>query len=631
VSRFFEDGELYQNHMGQNPPLPRVVQLELTADCNLKCVFCPLQSEPRERTGADRRISLEDLQTVLRPLLTNAYEVELTGFGEIFCHPQLIEALRYFKSLNLSVNATSNGSLWQADLLQTIVEEKLIDVLCVSLDAGRPATYAALRVGGDFEKVIEHLRTLHRIKTEFKTNLPELHLSFLTVKQNLHELNDVIDIAAQVGATQIIVQGLYENKAMKLQSTAYEKDELAFFSQAAIHAAQCGVEMELWYQSQPTVTENDSVQRAQVTGLHAAGRPMIKACPYPWERVFVKSNLDVQVCATVWEKLVMGNLREQTIEQIWHGEAYRSLRRRLAGTDPPPECIPCNTKPWQAPHTIGELTPSITFGEAKTGQLGQGFYDVERDTNNRRFRWTTGHSTLFMRNDGRPFLDLELYTHPGMPPGMITLRVNEMEIDRFRSDQIHRVPMRFALPEIQADVLQIDLLFSRTSTPREMKDGASRRPLGAMVVRAELSGDAYVLSDCIRIGKNCDAHLGRGFHEIEPGHKKAIRWTGDRASFLIAHERGDYLEFELWSIGKPRKQRVTIFIDGRKTTTVELPDLSGRILPRVPLPTGRQRHLIAIECESLYAPGGADTRHLGVLFAGARVVSGAKRSWWRRR
>jgi len=630
VSDFFEDRPEYLAHMAADPPLPRVVQLELTAECNLRCVFCPLHSETaRERAAHERRVTLDDLRTHLHPLLANAYEVELTGFGEIFCHPQLLDALRHFKALGLTVNATSNGTLWRAEQLQQIVDEGLIDLLCVSLDAGAAETYARLRVGGDFTRVVANLHALAAAKANGNAAKPELRLSFLSMKDNLGELPAVIELAREVGASEVIIQGLCENEAMRGRGTAYEQSEKQTFAAAAECARRAGVRLELWYQSQPTVAETDAVARVQLTGPQTAGRPLIKDCPYPWERVFVKSNLDVQVCATLWEKLVMGNLRRQTIEEIWRGDGYRALRRALASPRPAPECFPCNTKPWREPLLDEEMLDRRDFGEPLHHQLGQGFYVAERDRRGQSFRWTTARGAFYLRNTHRPFLDIEMVTHPRMKPTWLRLLINGAEIDRLRSDRLGEPPLRFALPALADEVLCVELIVEKPCTPAQVGDGESRRPLGAQLFHARLSGNAPALSDRLRVGRNCETHLGHGFFPPEDGNAK-LRWTGERASFVIAGGRGEHLEVELWTPGAPRNQQVDISIDGRKRERIDLPARPGRRIACIPLGVARPWHLVTLDCQSLYAPGNGDTRLLGVMFAGARVVDKKRLAWWRR-
>ncbi|MGH9792588.1 MAG: SPASM domain-containing protein [Candidatus Acidiferrales bacterium] len=46
----------------------------------------------------------------------------------------------------------------------------------------------------------------------------------------------------------------------------------------------------------------------------------------PWETVHILANGDVVTCE-VREKAVLGNLRRQTLREIWQGAAYQEFRR----------------------------------------------------------------------------------------------------------------------------------------------------------------------------------------------------------------------------------------------------------------------------------------------------------------
>lgn len=53
-----------------------------------------------------------------------------------------------------------------------------------------------------------------------------------------------------------------------------------------------------------------------------------KACPFPFYNLVVKSNGDVVPCCVAWEdSLVVGNVREETLLEIWRGEKLARIHR----------------------------------------------------------------------------------------------------------------------------------------------------------------------------------------------------------------------------------------------------------------------------------------------------------------
>jgi len=53
-------------------------------------------------------------------------------------------------------------------------------------------------------------------------------------------------------------------------------------------------------------------------------------------------NGDVFPCCRGPDELRMGNTNEQSIEQIWNGDAYRAFRRRMHTGDYPQVCSTCS-------------------------------------------------------------------------------------------------------------------------------------------------------------------------------------------------------------------------------------------------------------------------------------------------
>ncbi|MCP4451805.1 MAG: SPASM domain-containing protein, partial [Planctomycetes bacterium] len=54
-------------------------------------------------------------------------------------------------------------------------------------------------------------------------------------------------------------------------------------------------------------------------------------CQYPWERIMIAFNGKVQPC-TGWnaQDIVVGNLAEKSIRELWHCQAMQNIRRKHA-------------------------------------------------------------------------------------------------------------------------------------------------------------------------------------------------------------------------------------------------------------------------------------------------------------
>jgi radical SAM protein with 4Fe4S-binding SPASM domain len=104
-----------------------------------------------------------------------------------------------------------------------------------------------------------------------------------------------------------------------------------------------------------------------VESLHSIGSDMIQigrlygtqiACPYPFYNLVVKSNGDVVPCCVAWEKsLVVGNVKHQTLAEIWSGEPLARIHRlHLSGRGQElAACKNCDTI-FNSPDSVDAVT-----------------------------------------------------------------------------------------------------------------------------------------------------------------------------------------------------------------------------------------------------------------------------------
>lgn len=62
-------------------------------------------------------------------------------------------------------------------------------------------------------------------------------------------------------------------------------------------------------------------------------------CSLPWTNVLIELDGRVRVCC--YNSTVLGDLKEQTLSEIWHGESFSLLRQRVATKDLSCGCAKC--------------------------------------------------------------------------------------------------------------------------------------------------------------------------------------------------------------------------------------------------------------------------------------------------
>ena len=70
--------------------------------------------------------------------------------------------------------------------------------MTVALDGASNETYKIYRVGGDFERVIAHIRTINAFKQRYKTDLPKMTWQFIAFGHNEHEIEKARNMAVEL-------------------------------------------------------------------------------------------------------------------------------------------------------------------------------------------------------------------------------------------------------------------------------------------------------------------------------------------------------------------------------------------------------------------------------------------------
>ncbi len=147
---------------------PRMVEIELSAACNLRCVGCWCHSE---LLSSDRHGQLQQALPLPTSRITELLEelaalgvreIQFSGSGEPLVNPDAINIINHASALGLRTTLVTNGTLLDAKRVEDLAEAGL-DQATVSLWAGDAETYAATHPGvgaGVFDRITSGLRDL---------------------------------------------------------------------------------------------------------------------------------------------------------------------------------------------------------------------------------------------------------------------------------------------------------------------------------------------------------------------------------------------------------------------------------------------------------------------------------------
>ncbi len=198
-------------------PFPRLLQVEVTTRCNMRCAMC-VKSAPG-CSIAEASLSLETFQK-LSPALAHCEKLVLNGIGEPLMHPQLPEFVAFARehmTADAEIGFQSNGLLFIPDKARALVRAGL-DTVCISVDAvDAPEESAQGGVELHGQQKVRHLEQvfgwLRAAASELQRPL-RLGVEFVLMADTLPQLPKVAAWAAGQGACFMIVSHMlpYDEK-----------------------------------------------------------------------------------------------------------------------------------------------------------------------------------------------------------------------------------------------------------------------------------------------------------------------------------------------------------------------------------------------------------------------------------
>jgi MoaA/NifB/PqqE/SkfB family radical SAM enzyme len=185
---------------------PPSLGIDLHGACNVKppCVYCEWDySKDLEEDHVDTPFTRDTLRE-WGSLFDNAVSLVNCSIGEPFMMKQIDDLLDTFGNTGKVLEMTTNGQILTDRNIAKLLGRP-ID-LYVSLDAATPLTYARLR-NDTFEKILGNLRRLIAAKGG-PGRLPRVHLVFMPMKCNVHELDAFVQLCAELRVDRLVLRPL---------------------------------------------------------------------------------------------------------------------------------------------------------------------------------------------------------------------------------------------------------------------------------------------------------------------------------------------------------------------------------------------------------------------------------------
>ena len=309
---------------------------EVTRRCNLRCKMCQyidwLEATPT-RVQAEGELTTDEWLKVIDQ--TGRFSIITFTGGEVFVRKDFMEILEH-ASAKRRTHVISNATMlteerarrW-AELAPKRLGGRGLNFVGVSLD-GTQAVHDVIRAQrGAFDRSIRGVEMLTRFRKDLGRKTPYIHINTVIQEENLDCLPEMPGMVKAAGAD--VLNLLTEMRSHDLpelghvdpstfgrsdvQNPRIDRSRLDASLRRTLEAAQeAGIEVRLPRMPYESVIE------------HYDGGYDLKAfeCRAVWTNLYVGAKGGVYPCFI----LKVGNVRENTLRELWNGEKLRDFRVR---------------------------------------------------------------------------------------------------------------------------------------------------------------------------------------------------------------------------------------------------------------------------------------------------------------
>lgn len=301
--------------------LPTILQVEISADCNLTCSICARNEFPYG--PGHLSIELFDTLTFLFPTLE---KLILHGYGEPMAHPEFHTIMDRTAGFACHTSFYTNGTLLFGERAQAVLGGD-VDEIAVSIDTPDSRLFEDIRTGASFQRVTDNVRKLISARNERGTNTPRIVIAAVAMKETVDDLPTLTDFVADLGADAIEVNYLMAYKKELVERSLFFDQERAnrALEKVRRRAEELGLESRL--------PEPFSLG---LKDLHNSGEFL---CPRLYDFTYIGYDGNVRPCC--FPLLYLGNIAEEGLLDIWNNDGYRKLRKSFADGSPPSFCREC--------------------------------------------------------------------------------------------------------------------------------------------------------------------------------------------------------------------------------------------------------------------------------------------------
>ncbi len=328
----------------------RKLYVEASSRCNLACKMCFRHSWVGERFGdLDPAVFTRVMDD---PVLSTVETVFFGGMGEPLVHPALAEMASLASARGKQVELVTNGTLLPREKAKELLDAG-VSRIWVSIDE-LYENYGKIQIGSDFGLVLGNLEAFNELRRGTDVRLG---MTAVVMRDNIASLRRIREFAEYFEADDLNLSHMIPNRAEDVEQALWPMCDVAAIKEVTdkigytwrFEGFDLGTEIPMFKFSRRyrdlLFPDEKSLQEAEFFSWK--GKPATRRtnwCRFVEERhCFIRWDGDVSPCMGLLHTAdtflndhkrrilhhSFGNIREQSLGEIWNSEAYRNFRERV--------------------------------------------------------------------------------------------------------------------------------------------------------------------------------------------------------------------------------------------------------------------------------------------------------------
>lgn len=298
--------EKYQQFNKNKNSYPAYIDIELTNHCNINCYMCPVGTRTMKRNRG--MISLDVIDKLCDELKNSPIKgVRLIRWGEPALHKGFLDILRRLKNTGKIIHFNTNGTLMSREMLEEIVRLE-IDSVKFSFQGVDRESYEEMRNGSSFQKVMDTIQLLNDIRKEKEK--PYIQVSTTVTCES----------AEQIEEFKRQISGLCDYcNVGRTKMVHLDVDRM-------------------------NISEDRKKKYVELREKESLVRVHFPSCPEVFDKLSINWDGSVTACCADYdEAMLIGNIKENSLFEIYHNERSEQIRELLSQEryDALPLCKTC--------------------------------------------------------------------------------------------------------------------------------------------------------------------------------------------------------------------------------------------------------------------------------------------------